>query len=72
MATYSSYLVMMNPGPEVVVAPSVNSIGMFVQLICGLCAMSLLLLAAICILHRYTKQAHAQAVEMITFHTSFR
>ncbi|XP_018330947.1 tyrosine-protein phosphatase 69D isoform X2 [Agrilus planipennis] len=71
MATYSSYLVMMSPGPEVVMAPPSSVLSVIVQVLCGLCVVTLLLLAALCILHRYNKQTHAQAVE-ITFRTSFR
>lgn len=72
MAAYSNYLVMMNPGPEVVVAASSGSMGLVVQIFCGLVIVALVLLTALCLLHQYTKQAHAQAVEMITFRTSLR
>ena len=72
MAAYSNYLVMMHPGPEVLEAPISGSIGIVVQILCGLVVVALLLLTALCLLHQYTKQAHAQAVEMITFRTSLR
>lgn len=72
LAAYSNYLVMMNPGPDVVAAPLDSGLGIFVQVLCGLVVITLLLLTALCLLHRYTKQAHAQAVEMITFRTSLR
>lgn len=72
LATYSSYLMMMNPGPEVVVAPSASTFGLVIQVLCALVVVTLLLLTTLYILHRYTKQAHAQAVEMITFRTSLR
>lgn len=72
MAAYSNYLVMMNPGPEVVVATSTGSMGLIIQIFCGLAIVALVLLSALCLLHQYTKQAHAQAVEMITFRTSLR
>lgn len=71
MAAYSNYLVMMNPGPEVVAAPAAGTLSLVVQILCGLVMIVLLLLGALCILHHYTKQAHAQAVE-ITFRTSLR
>lgn len=63
---------MMNPGPEVVAAPAAGALSLVVQILCGLSFVILLLLSALCILHRYTKQARAQAVEMITFRTSLR
>lgn len=72
MAVYSNYLVMMNPGPEVIAAPASSSISIVVQILCGLLVVALLLATALCLLHQYTKQAHAQAVEMITFRTSLR
>ncbi|CAH1153419.1 unnamed protein product [Phaedon cochleariae] len=72
LAAYSSYLDMMNPGPEVVAAPAAGTLSLIVQILCGLVVVILVLLGALCILHRYTKQAHAQAVEMITFRTSLR
>lgn len=72
LAAYSNYLVMMNPGPEVVAAPPPTGLGLFVQVLCGLVVVTLLLLTALCILHRYTRQAHAQAVQVITFRTSLR
>lgn len=72
MAVYSNYLMMMNPGPEVVAAPETGSVGIVVQILCGLLVMALFLAVALCLLHRYTKQAHAQAVEMITFRASLR
>ncbi|XP_044257494.1 tyrosine-protein phosphatase 69D isoform X1 [Tribolium madens] len=71
IAAYSNYLVMMNPGPEVVAAPLTGTLSLVVQILCGLVMIVLLLLGALCILHHYTKQAHAQAVE-ITFRTSLR
>nr|XP_023023889.1 tyrosine-protein phosphatase 69D isoform X2 [Leptinotarsa decemlineata] len=72
MAAYSNYLDMMNPGPEVVAAPAAGTLSLIVQILCGLIVVILILLGALCVLHRYTKQAHAQAVEMITFRTSLR
>lgn len=72
LAAYSNYLVMMNPGPEVVVAPTASTLYLIIQVLCALVVVILLLLTALYILHRYTKQAHAQAVEMITFRTSLR
>ncbi|CAH1103184.1 unnamed protein product [Psylliodes chrysocephalus] len=72
LAAYSNYLDMMNPGPEVVAAPTAGTLSLIVQILCGLVVVILVLLGALCILHRYTKQAHAQAVEMITFRTSLR
>lgn len=72
MAAYSNYLVMMNPGPEVVIAEPSSSMGLVVQILCGLVIVAFILLTALCLLHQYTKQAHAQAVEMITFRTSLR
>lgn len=71
MAAYSNYLMMMNPGPEVVAAPAANTLSLVVQILCALAMVVILLLGALCILHHYTKQAHAQAVE-ITFRTSLR
>ncbi|KRT79270.1 hypothetical protein AMK59_7578 [Oryctes borbonicus] len=71
MAVYSNYLMMMNPGPAVS-APEAGSVGIVVQILSGLLVMALLLAVALCLLRRYTKQAHAQAVEMITFRTSLR
>ncbi|XP_072401913.1 tyrosine-protein phosphatase 69D isoform X2 [Diabrotica undecimpunctata] len=72
LAAYSNYLDMMNPGPEVVAAPTTGTLSLIVQILCALVVVILILLGALCILHRYTKQAHAQAVEMITFRTSLR
>lgn len=72
MAAYSSYLDMMNPGPEVLTAPQAETLSLVFQVLCGLMVVILLLLGVLCILHQYTKQAHAQAVEMITFRTSLR
>lgn len=72
MAAYSSYLDMMNPGPEVLAAPPTETLSLIFQVLCGLMVVILVLLGVLCILHRYTKQAHAQAVEMITFRTSLR
>ncbi|XP_076262498.1 protein tyrosine phosphatase 69D isoform X2 [Rhynchophorus ferrugineus] len=72
MAAYSSYLDMMNPGPEVLTAPPTETLSLIFQVLCGLMVLILLLLGVVCILHQYTKQAHAQAVEMITFRTSLR
>ncbi|KAK9890199.1 hypothetical protein WA026_010310 [Henosepilachna vigintioctopunctata] len=72
LAAYSNYFVMMNPGPEVVEAPVVTSFSLVVKILCGLLLIIFLLLFALIVLHRYTKQAHAQAVEMITFRTSLR
>ncbi|KAJ8982827.1 hypothetical protein NQ317_010448 [Molorchus minor] len=72
MAAYTNYLEMMNPGPEVIAAPAAGALSLIVQVLCGLVVVILVLLGALCILHRYTKQAHAQAVEMITFRTSLR
>ncbi|CAH0562390.1 unnamed protein product [Brassicogethes aeneus] len=70
LAAYSNYLEMLSPGPEVVAAPAVDTIGLTVQVLCALFIVILLIFGTLCILHRYTKQAHAQAVEMITFRTS--
>ncbi|XP_049820439.1 tyrosine-protein phosphatase 69D isoform X3 [Aethina tumida] len=70
MAAYSHYLDLLNPGPEVVIVPAVDTISLTVQILCASFVVILLLLGTLCILHRYTKQAHAQAVEMITFRTS--
>ncbi|XP_017783668.1 PREDICTED: tyrosine-protein phosphatase 69D isoform X2 [Nicrophorus vespilloides] len=72
MAAYSNYLVMMNPGPEVVVAPETSPFNSVVQIACGFVAAVLVLLVVLCLLQKYTKQAHAQAVEMITFRSSLR
>lgn len=71
-AAYSNYLEMMNPGPEVIAAPAAGTLSLIVQVLCGLVVVILVLLGALCVLHKYTKQAHAQAVEMITFRTSLR
>lgn len=71
-AAYSNYLDMLNPGPEVIAAPAADTVHLILQVFGGLFFVILVLLAALCILHRYTKQAHAQAVEMITFRTSLR
>ena len=65
---------MMNPGPENPEVPRTATLGtlnLVVQILCGIVMLVLLLLGALCILHHYTKQAHAQAVE-ITFRTSLR
>lgn len=72
MATYSNYLAMKNPGPEVLAAPESTSLGLIMQVLCGLLVLTVLLLTALCLLHRYTYQARAQAVEMIAFRTSLR
>ncbi|XP_066158731.1 tyrosine-protein phosphatase 69D isoform X1 [Euwallacea fornicatus] len=72
LAAYSNYLDMMNPGPEVLAAPRTETLSMIFQVLCVLMVVILFLLGVLCILHRYTKQAHAQAVEMITFRTSLR
>lgn len=72
LAAYSNYLDMMNPGPEVIAAPRTETLSLIFQVLCGLMVLVLFLLTVLCILHRYTKQAHAQAVEMITFRTSLR
>lgn len=72
MAAYSNYLMMMHPGPEVVEAPPSSSMSLVVQILSGLIVIALILLTVLCLLHQYTKQAHAQAVEMITFRTSLR
>ncbi|XP_050313580.1 tyrosine-protein phosphatase 69D isoform X2 [Anthonomus grandis grandis] len=72
LVAYSSYLDMMNPGPEVLTAPRTATISLIFQVLCGLMVVILVLLGVLCILHRYTKQAHAQAVEMITFRASLR
>ncbi|XP_063928101.1 tyrosine-protein phosphatase 69D isoform X3 [Zophobas morio] len=72
IAAYSNYLIMMNPGPENAEVPRTATLGtlnLVVQILCGIVMLVLLLLGALCILHHYTKQAHAQAVE-ITFRTS--
>nr|XP_022914694.1 tyrosine-protein phosphatase 69D [Onthophagus taurus] len=71
-AVYSNYLMILNPGPDVITAPVSGSVGIVVQILCGLLVVALLLATALCLLHQYTKQAHAQAVEMITFRTSLR
>ncbi|XP_063928100.1 tyrosine-protein phosphatase 69D isoform X2 [Zophobas morio] len=74
IAAYSNYLIMMNPGPENAEVPRTATLGtlnLVVQILCGIVMLVLLLLGALCILHHYTKQAHAQAVE-ITFRTSLR
>lgn len=72
LAAYSNYFVMMNAGPEVVEAPTVNSFSLVMKIFFGLLLIIFILFLALIVLHRYTKQAHAQAVEMITFRTSLR
>ncbi|VEN39033.1 unnamed protein product [Callosobruchus maculatus] len=72
IVTYTHYLDMMNPGPEVIIAPTEGALTLIMQIMCGLVVVIIVLLGALCILHKYTKQAHAQAVEMITFRTSLR
>lgn len=72
LAAYSNYLVMLNPGPQVLAAPPASEMGLVIQVLCALVAVALILLTVLCLLLRYTKQAHAQAVEMITFRTSLR
>lgn len=53
MTAYSNYLVMMNPGPEAVEAPSTGgAMGLVIQVLCGFCGVALLLLTALFILHR--------------------
>ncbi|XP_060537066.1 tyrosine-protein phosphatase 69D [Cylas formicarius] len=69
---YSSYLDMINPGPEVLAAPPAETLSLIFQILCGLMVIILVLFGVLCILHRYTKQAHAQPLEMITFRTSLR
>lgn len=63
---------MMTPGPEIVLVEPTSSMGLVVQILCGLVILAFLLLTALFLLHQYTKQAHAQAVEMITFRASLR
>ncbi|XP_044765827.1 tyrosine-protein phosphatase 69D [Coccinella septempunctata] len=70
LAAYSSYFAMINPGPDVVIVPVTNSFPLVVKTLCALLLIIFLLLFAL--IRRYTKQAHAQAVEMITFRTSLR
>lgn len=72
IVAYSNYLSMMNPGPDLIIALPPNSMSLLVQILCGLVVISIVLLGALCLLHQFTKQAHAQAVEMITFRTSLR
>lgn len=72
LAAYSSYLTLLNPGPEVVEAPPASTTLLAVQVLCALVLVTVILLAALYMLREYTKQAHAQAVEMITFRTSLR
>ncbi|CAG9763906.1 unnamed protein product [Ceutorhynchus assimilis] len=72
MTAYSNYLEMLNPGPSVIAAPRTQTLSLIFQVLCGLMVVIFVLLGVLCILHRYTKQAHAQAVEMITFRTSLR
>lgn len=73
LTAYSNYFSILNPGPQVLEAPSTQVLGIVIQILCALILVVLLLLMALCVLHRYTKQvAHAQGIEMITFRNSFR
>ncbi|XP_071455284.1 tyrosine-protein phosphatase 69D [Hetaerina americana] len=70
---YSDYFPQLNPGPQVEKAESSSQlISIILQVLCGIIFVVLILLLAICLLQRYTKQvAEAQGVEM-TLRNSFR
>lgn len=74
LTTYSNYFNVLTPGPPVVEAPVNQTFGVIViQVLCGLVLVVLILIMALCLLHRYSKQvAHVQGIEMITFRNSFR
>lgn len=73
LTAYSNYFAVLTPGPTVFEAPSNQALGIVIQILCGLILIVVILLMALCLLHRYSKQvAHVQGVEMITFRNSFR
>ncbi|XP_046406148.1 tyrosine-protein phosphatase 69D [Ischnura elegans] len=70
---YSDYFPQLNPGPQVIIAESSSQlVSIILQVLCAIIFVVLILLLAICLLQRYTKQvAEAQGVEM-TLRNSFR
>ncbi|XP_066594024.1 tyrosine-protein phosphatase 69D isoform X2 [Prorops nasuta] len=74
LAAYSSYFPVLYGGmdPRIIADEQVTTLGIILQISVALILVIIVLLVALCVLHRYTKRVEQRGEEVITLRNSFR